>query len=303
MASDVTVRVRGTDPADGRRLVDEALGVFSDVEVACTRFDPESPLMRANAHPDRWHRVPPLLYRALGEAFRAHQRTGGRFDPRVLRDLVGLGYDRSLPFEAGPVEVPRCQAVARRAHGPWRPRFRGGPSLAVHLGGVPVDLGGIGKGLAVRWASERLAGRTAAHLIEAGGDCWAAGTGPDGPGWRVGVEDPLGGTEPLAVLELRDRACATSSVRVRAWRAGGRRVHHLVDPRTGLPGGDGLRAVTVVGRDPAEAEVWSKVLFLQGAAGIGEAARHHRVAAFWVDDDGAVGESPALSPFVLWRGR
>jgi len=39
---------------------------------------------------------------------------------------------------------------------------------------------------------------------------------------------------------------------VRAWLApDGRRVHHLLDPRTGEPGGDGLVAVTVAAPDPA----------------------------------------------------
>ena len=60
---------------------------------------------------------------------------------------------------------------------------------------------------------------------------------------------------------------APRRLRVHAWTAAdGRAVHHLVDPRTGEPGGDGLLAVTVAGPDPAWAEVWSKTLFLEGAA-------------------------------------
>jgi thiamine biosynthesis lipoprotein len=298
-----TIRITGL-PGPGSRghgsVLASAAQVFRTVDATCSRFDPDSDLTRINASPDRWHEVPDVLGRAIEEAHRAYQHTRGRFDPRVHRDLVRLGYDRTLPFGSAGVETP-APMVPRHPLGPWRPRFRGGSRPQVHLGGAPIDLGGIGKGLAVRWAAERLGGHLEGFLIDAGGDCACRGPGPDGPGWRVGIEDPGGGADPLAVVELRDVACATSSVRVRHWQAGGRPVHHLVDPRTGAPGGRGLTAVTVVADDPADAEVLSKVLFLAGRERIDGAARHRRVSAQWVTTDGTVGESPRFDRFVLWR--
>ncbi len=256
--------------------------------------------MRVNAAPDRWHAVPSVLFDTLVEAHRAYERTHGRFDPRIYLDLVRLGYDRSLPFAEGAVERPDPSAGRDRL-GPWRPRFRGGPHPEVHLGGVPIDLGGIGKGLAVRWAGDRLADCDSGYFIDAGGDCACRGGGPDGLGWRVGVEDPRGGSDPLVVLAIRDAACATSSIRVRRWRAGGMAVHHLIDPRTGTPGGRGLTAVTVVAEDPADAEVTSKVLFLSGSRLIAREAARRRIAALWVTTEGSVAESPAFARHVVWR--
>ncbi len=303
MASPVTVRARiGDRPTAVARAVEAALALFARVERACTRFDPRSPLMRANAHPDRWHRVPPECFLAVAEAQSAYQRTGGRFDPRVLADLVRLGYTRSFGASVTAMHLPGPPARPRAGHGPWRPGFRGA-SREVRLGADPVDLGGIGKGLAVRWASRLLRAVASDHLVEAGGDCHCAGRAPDGGPWRVGVEDPDGGVDPIAVLELVDRACATSSVRLRRWTAGGRTVHHLVDPRTGRPGGRGLRAVTVVGADPADAEVWSKVVFLAGRSGAERLASRRGLAALWAADDGTVGTTPAMDRYVAWRAR
>jgi FAD:protein FMN transferase len=279
----------------------ETATVFHDVERACTRFDPSSPLGLANAAPRQWHVVPDVLYQALSEAHAAHRRTGGRFDPRVLETLLALGYGTSLPFEEGSVATPASTTSSR--HGPlppWRLRLRP-KHRGVHLGGHPVDLGGIGKGLAVRWARQRLAPATPNFLVEAGGDCFCAGVAPEGVPWRVGVEDPRGGTSPVAVLEVTDRAVATSSTRLRHWRSGGQRVHHLIDPATSRPGGEGLLAVTVVARDPAWAEVWSKVLFLEGSRGVAAAARHHRIDALWVHDDGEVSVSDSLGTALIWR--
>ena len=301
MATDVTVH--GVAPGDSgtQRAVHDALDRFHDVEAACTRFDPRSPLMQINARPDRWHAVPSTLFRAIQEAYRAYQRSKGRFDPRVLRSLVGLGYDRSLTFSSGDVVVTEGPGVLPTGAGPWRPRFRGGPQPQVQLGRDPVDLGGIGKGLAIRWAHERLEPDVDEFLIDAGGDIVCRGGGPEGDGWRVAVEDPRGGSGPLAVVALTDTACATSSIRLRRWRSGGRRVHHLVDPRTGKPGGAGLLAVTVLAPDPADAEVLSKSLFLEGRRGISSEARRAGAAALWVHADGSVGETPAFGDHVIWR--
>ncbi len=316
MASAIAVQALGrpSAPADRRtgqarddragesavaEAVDRALGVFETVAATCTRFDPASPLMVANADPDRWHSLPPTCASAIAEAHAAYLRSEGRFDPRVLEDLVGLGYTASLSFAGGGAAAPAGRARRRVVPPPWQPRFRGRDE--VHLGGRPLDLGGIGKGLAVRWAAETLRSVSDDHLVEAGGDCTCSGHAPDGGPWRVGVEDPAGGSAPLAVLGLADASCATSSVRLRRWTAGDRVVHHLIDPRTGLPGGPGMAAVTVVAGDPAEAEVWSKVLFLSGRQSVaGEAARRG-IAALWVTTDGAVACSEPMARYLVWQ--
>jgi len=299
MASDVTVHVPAcAEPAHD--AVAAALRVFGDVHRTCTRFDPESPLMRVNARPDRWHAVPPVLLSAVREAHRAYERTRGRFDPRVLGDLERLGYDRSLGFGDGPVATTGVSSV-RPAPGRWRPRVRGGDRPMLHLGGDRIDLGGIGKGLAVRWAGRRLAASIGTFLLDAGGDCLCRGPGAGTDGWRVGVEDPGGSDDPVAVLAVRDRAVATSSTRLRRWTAAGAPAHHLIDPRSGRPGGAGLTAVTVVAEDPADAEVTTKALFLLGADGIGREAGRRSIAALWVGADGSVSTSARMDRYVVWR--
>jgi thiamine biosynthesis lipoprotein len=315
MATDVTLTV--VAPVErARPALDRASAVFTRIEAACTRFDPTSPLMVANASPQQWHTLPPECFDAVVEAWRAHQQTGGLFDPRVLDTLVRLGYDRTLAFAGPPVAVrapvtgsgpvcdPALNPTRQPMAGPWHPETDV-ERKAVRLGQHAIDLGGIGKGLAVRRAAAELATLGAPFLVEAGGDLAVGGDGPDGEGWLVGVEDPLPGSDGrpdlVAVLRLADVSCATSSVRVRSWQVDGRPVHHLIDPRTGDSSRTGLRSVTVVGTDAATAEVWSKALFVLGCADIGAACRDRGLAALWVDDDGSVGISAALRGHVVWE--
>ncbi len=305
MATEVTVRVSG---GAGRAESDvrQVQALFGEVESQCTRFDPESPLMRANAAGGRWHRVPQFCFEALSEAADAYRATGGLFDPRVLRVLHALGYDWSFPVESDEESLgglpgqrgPGSQPLLRES---WLPEFDA-RQRAVRLGPEPIDLGGIGKGLAVRWAAEMLAETWPSFLITAGGDCYLAGGGPDGVGWQVGVEDPRAAERHVAVLNISGAGCATSSTRVRRWTTtAGQSVHHLIDPRTDAPGAGGLSAVTVVGPDTAVCEVWSKVLFLHGSDGIAEAATAHGLAALWITEDGSVGISDAMTDLVIWQ--
>ncbi len=303
MASPITLRV--TDPqAQAAACLDGAEETFHEVERVCSRFDPRSDLSRVNAAPNRWHQVPITLAAAIQEAAQAYQATDGMFDPRVLGVLVGWGYDRSLPFSAG--DVSRAGSGPDRSVGGaetiWRPEVvEDGVGWRIRLGETPVDLGGIGKGLAVRWAAEWLDRAGVGYLVDAGGDGAVGGPAPDGDVWRIGVEDPAGAPDPVLVLGLTDTGYATSSTRLRRWVAGGRPVHHLVDPRTARPGGDGLLSVTVVAPDSAWSEIWSKYLFLSGAAAIRARADELGIAAAWVAVDGSIGTTSPMDDKIIWR--
>jgi thiamine biosynthesis lipoprotein len=60
---------------------------------------------------------------------------------------------------------------------------------------------------------------------------------------------------------LRDIGAATSGTGGRRW---GERLHHLIDPRTGLPANTDLTEVSVLASTGAEAEVLAKTALLLG---------------------------------------
>ena len=289
--------------------------VDADVEAseqALSRYREMSDLTRANrasgadpATGDGWTEVDRRLRQALVAALRASRLTAGAFDARVLTDLERLGSIGVPQAWIGPAaERLAMRSAAHSAEGTrrWLEVDGRGPRLRL---AVPVDLGGIGKGLALRWAwraMRRTLGPEVGALIEAGGDVVVGGTGPDGGPWSVGIEDPHREGEHLAVIGVTDGAVATSSVAVNRWTApDGRLVHHLIDPVTGEPGGPGLLAVTVAAPDPAWAEVWSKTLFLAGRAAVGHVARARGLAAWWVTVDGTLEMTPAARVLTVWE--
>lgn len=244
--------------------------------------------------------VPRRLRRALVATDRAHRVTDGRFDPRVLNDLDRLGYAGAAigdgPADAGGADAAAADAARRSGTRVVAASCRDGIRID-----EPIDLGGIGKGLALRWSADAVEragiGR---YLLEAGGDLVARGPAPEGGPWLVGIEDPAGADDPLAAIAVQTGAVATSSVRINRWVRDGQTVHHLLDPRTGKPAAGGLQSVTVHGPDPAWAEIWSKALFVAGAACIAGEARRRGLAAWWVSDDGRIEMTAAARAMTTW---
>jgi thiamine biosynthesis lipoprotein len=135
--------------------------------------------------------------------------------------------------------------------------------------GVRLDLGATAKA----WAADRSAARLAAALgcgvlVSLGGDIAVAGETPPG-GWRVRVQDVTGRPEdppvgPSAVVAIRDGGLATSSTTARRWRRGGDVLHHILDPRTGLPAPPCWRTVSVAAASCADANTASTAAIIRG---------------------------------------
>jgi FAD:protein FMN transferase len=317
MGSPLRLTVVGLDEARAAAGWVTVSDAIEEIEQALSRFRPTSDLVALNrraGNPGASSVVRPLA-RALAAADRAHRVTGGAFDPRVLMDLERLGYPGAPldPRPGSPRDSSTAAPGATSGHPVPRPRFADGRWLHLDPGAgsaavaAPIDLGGIGKGLALRWAFAalgaalpELGGGSAGALLEAGGDLVARGASPQPGPWLVGIESPVV-DEEIAVVAVDAGAVCTSSIGVHAWTAAdGRVVHHLLDPRTGEPGGAGLVSVTVAGPDPAWAEVWSKALFLAGPGGIGARARALALAAWWIKEDGAMEMTPAARTRTAW---
>jgi FAD:protein FMN transferase len=209
-----------------------------------TRFSPDSELSRLNAAGGRWVTVSAETEELLRLSLRAFETSGGLVNVAVLPSMLAIGYTRTLSNGATPANLGRARPL------PPLPSVltvrRGGARLEPGSG---IDLGGIAKG----WMADRLRERLGLNaLANLGGDLSAVGPGPTGDGWPVGLAG--------VTVMLHDHGAATSSVRRRRWAA----LHHLINPRTGLPAATGLDEVSVVARSGFDAEVIAKTALLVG---------------------------------------
>ena len=281
------VRVAVTDPA----ALDEARAVLADdlaaVDLACSRFRPDSELAAAEAAAGSWVPVTPLLADLLGVALRAARRTDGDVDPTVGSALAGLGYDRDV--SALPPDGPVLRATVPG----WRSVQLDDAGRRVRIApGVRVDLGATAKARTADLAAAGIARRTGSGcLVSLGGDIAVAGPAPEG-GWRVRVEDVTGDPDapasgPSTVVTIRDGGLATSSTRARRWRRGGVDLHHLLDPRTGLPPAPAWRTVSVAAGSCVDANTVSTAAIVRGHR-VWPWLRKIRLPVRLVTEDGSV---------------
>ena len=127
---------------------------------------------------------------------------------------------------------------------------------------VAIDLGGIAKGYGVDRAVAALRewGITDG-LVNVGGDLYALGSSLDDDGWSVGIRSAEDPTRLAGSLMLRDRAVATSGDYEQYFEHGGRRYHHLLDPRTGAPRITAVHSLTVAAASCMAADAAATAVF------------------------------------------
>jgi thiamine biosynthesis lipoprotein len=233
------------DERYAQRAIDAAIAELRAVDRTMTRFDDSSEVGRANREAAR---RPVPVSAATAEVVTAAllwaEASSGSFDPALGRavELWDVGHRSSPPATS---EVRRM-AGAALYRGVEVDTRRGEPVVVYRDPAISLDLGGIAKGYGVDRAVAALREWGIAHaLVNVGGDLYAMGTSEDGDAWEVGVRDPDDATKLAARFRISDRAIATSGDYEQYFEHGGRRYHHLLDPRTGEPRRTGVRSVTV----------------------------------------------------------
>jgi FAD:protein FMN transferase len=247
--------------------------ILAAIDLACSRFRGDSDLVRANRNAGHWVQVDPLLVQAMTAAVRVAHSTDGLVDPTLGGHLAALGYDRDLD------EVRRDNrgSVPTPAHPPvipdsWR-RIGIDPDGGLRVPeGISLDLGATGKAFAADLIAATVPDQVGtALIISLGGDV-AVGTPSEGgsagtPGhrWQIAVaERPEDAAAEAEVVVLDEGGLATSSTLARHWSQDGVEMHHLLDPRTGLPVEPVWRTVSVCAGSCLDANAASTAAIVLG---------------------------------------
>ena len=268
--------------------VREVERVVESIDRTCSRFRDDSDLSRLNDAGGDWTEVDEQLVEAVIVAIRAARATDGLVDPTVGDAMLGIGYDRDFSQVSpdGPALAPAPSWISAGGwqHIELRPDRR---RLRIPAG-VRLDLGSTAKALAADRAAVRAAGISGCGvLVSLGGDIAIGGDAPPG-GWLVGIaDDHHAGPEPGETIAIASGGLATSSTTVRRWSRGGAPVHHIIDPRTGLPAREVWRTVSVCASTCVDANTASTAAIV-----LGEDApdwlRRHGLPARLVRTDGTV---------------
>jgi thiamine biosynthesis lipoprotein len=204
------------------------------------------------------------LFDLLRLAARVNAETEGAFD------ITAGALVKAWGFYKGPRRIPsdeeRLQALARVgmpyvALDPERLQVR------YLRPGLEINLGSIGKGYALDRAGRVLVDswNFSSVLLHGGqSSVYAKGNEPGSThGWPVGIRHPWDPETRMAVVHLRDRALGTSAVTFQYMDHEGRKLGHILDPRTGWPA-EGMASASVVAPTAAEADALATAFFIVG---------------------------------------
>jgi thiamine biosynthesis lipoprotein len=272
---------------------------IDSIDLACSRFRPDSELEMVHAHAGAAVRVSSLLFDALAVSYDVAERTHGAVDPTVGNAIAALGYDKDLS------EVQRQPArpstVLRPVAGFTHLHLNSARRTVRIPRGVRLDLGSTAKAFAADRAAARISDAVGSGvLVSLGGDIAVAGAPPPG-GWAVGIAvDSSTPVDQVAqVVAVHCGGLASSSTAVRTWTCGSRPVHHIIDPASGDCVAPYWTLVSATGEScvAANAVTTAAIVWGDGAVGhltsFGQAARMVRHDGRIVALNGWPAETPS----------
>ncbi|WP_320537897.1 FAD:protein FMN transferase [Pseudarthrobacter sp. IC2-21] len=255
--------------------------VVADVDKACSRFRRDSELMTLGPDAAGGVKITATFRYLMEQALAAAHLTAGDVDPTLGADLDALGYRQgiaSVPVPRGN-PLPAARPSERSTESPpalprvpgWT-RIRLDGSILSVPADLRLDLGATAKAAAADLAAAQVhAALGCGVLVSLGGDLATAGPGPHVAGhpgpWQILVQDLP--TDPAEHIALEPGfALATSSTQKRRWKHAGTDVHHILDPRFGLPAKPVWRSVTVAAPTCLEANAYSTAAIVRGTAAL-----------------------------------
>ena len=267
MACQFEVSLNAGQYAQGTEAALEALEIVSALEDQMSVFRPESEISRLNrTAADAPVELEPRLFGLLELAWRLSEETGGAFDVTSAPLWKAWGFARREGAVPSENELARALACVGARLVELDPEHR---SVRFLKPGVAINLGSIAKGEALDRCAEHLADAGVEDFLLEGGQSSVLARGtrmePSGEpgGWVVGVRDPVRPNTRLAEIRLSDQALATSGSARQYFRHQGRRLGHILDPRSGQPA-EGVYSATVVASTAAVADALATAFCVMG---------------------------------------
>ena len=228
--------------------------------------------------------ISPLMCDILKSASEYRKISGGKFNVAVYTLLKLYGFPEGDYREVSLQEKSQALKTIQK-----------GISLFVENGvcyadghGALIDTGAISKGTIVD--------KTAAYLhskgiedfiINAGGDLYASGS-KNGSKWRLGIRDPFDKSRVSKVVELSNKALATSGTYERYFITdSGEKISHLVNALNGEQGNKYI-SISVVADTTEKADALATVYFFMDRDEIKSRCSLDNVQVTAITNDGSI---------------
>lgn len=163
---------------------------------------------------------------------------------------------------------------------------------------IMLDCSAIAKGFGVDKVAEFLSGKGIEnYLVEIGGEISARGKNSRGTEWNIGITKPIDDSlsinqENQAVLQITDKAMATSGNYRNFYYEGGKKYAHTINPHTGKPAQSDILSATVIAESCAVADAYATAFMVLGSKKAKDILKKHpELQAYLILSDNSVWQS------------
>ncbi len=244
-------------------LNDSVQRVFSLVDSSASVFNPKSLVTALNQN--KTNRVDSLIARMYNTALTVNKATRGAYDPTVMPLVNAWGFG----FKSGRLPTQRDLDSLLAFVGLEKTRLHG-LTLIKDNPNVQFDFSSIAKGLACDEIARMLERNGVVnYMVEIGGEIACRGVNAQGKPWHVSVDLPLDEStaaihKSALTVQLDKGGVATSGNYRKYKEVQGKRVSHIVNPKTGQSEESDLLSVTVVAPDCMSADAWATGCMVMG---------------------------------------
>lgn len=279
--------------------IDKAL---AQVDTALSPFNKKSIITQVNNN--KPVTLNPMFTEVFKKAESISRETGGAFDITVAPLVNAWGFG----FKTGVHPSRQVIDSLRQFVGYNKVALTGG-KIVKKDPRLMLDCSGIAKGYGVDVVANLLRNKGIENfMVEIGGEIVTSGISEKRLPWKIGVTKPTDDSlqtnqELQTVLNVTDKAMATSGNYRNFYYKGGKKYAHTIDPKTGYPVQHSILSSTVLAKDCATADAYATAFMVTGLKGAQAILKKHpelMVYFIYADDKGhnQVWYSPSMKQAI-----
>jgi thiamine biosynthesis lipoprotein len=173
--------------------------------------------------------------------------------------------------------------------------------------GIKLDFNAIAQGYSVDVLATYLDSKGVAnYIVELGGELKAKGK-KENENWKVGIDKPdekeNSERKLEAIINLNDKALATSGNYRKFYEENGQKFSHIINPRTGYPAKQNLLSATVIADDCITADAYATAFMVMGlkrSIQFLEDNKDLQLEVYFIYDDHGIWKTYASASLKKW---
>ncbi len=260
--------------------------IFMKVDSSLSIYKKYSLISRLNS--GEIFKTDSLFNIVFNAAKRVYIETEGNFDCSVTPLINAWGFYKEILGDSIVVDSTKFRSILNYVGFDKIQLIRDSLLLPEKMS---LDFNSIAQGFTVNLIASHLEDRDVRnYLIEVGGEILAKGKNDDGEIWKIGVDKPNefidSGNRFQFILNLEDKALATSGNYRKFYEINGVKYSHMINPFTGFPTRNNLLSVTVIHDDCMLADAYATSFMVMG---VKQTKRY-------------VGKNPEIEIYLIYTG-